>query len=444
MSIDIITLTASKNYTDKQIEKASIGGVDLSGYVQSINGIIPDENGNVEITTPDCGGNVDEEQIAAAVNKWLDEHPEATTTVKWGNISAGEIFELATDEEPSVPVLIPCTGITLDKTELAFSDTETTVVLQATVTPFDTTDQIVWSVDKSGVVTVENGVVKATANGSCVITAKCGAYSATCSVTVNIVVSYTKENLDGYFDFIGVEDGYSGIVTNKAANGTLQGEIFSRTNTDASNKNHYGGVKNGEMLTGETGSLGGYGSYDGFAISQPDTGKIYTSYPYTLECYGAMRDGWVTAERNDDCSTFGAHKNGSMVYSTRVKIDTFETSHPDFGGIGTSVWFEDTSTIKSFGGLAQGNNTFTLDYAVDVADYHHYVVCVDKALIRVYLDGVMVGEGTATNNSSASSGPLIALICGNLKMVRVYNAILTDEQVANNYTNTIGVYGGDA
>lgn len=66
MSIDIITLTASKNYTDKQIEKASIGGVDLSGYVQSINGIIPDENGNVEITTPDCGGNVDE-QLSALI-----------------------------------------------------------------------------------------------------------------------------------------------------------------------------------------------------------------------------------------------------------------------------------------------------------------------------------------------------------------------------------------
>lgn len=49
MSIDIITLTASKNYTDKQIEKASIRGVDLSGYVQSVNGIVPDENGNVEI-----------------------------------------------------------------------------------------------------------------------------------------------------------------------------------------------------------------------------------------------------------------------------------------------------------------------------------------------------------------------------------------------------------
>lgn len=34
MDIDVITLTASKNYTDKQIEKASIKGADLSGYLQ--------------------------------------------------------------------------------------------------------------------------------------------------------------------------------------------------------------------------------------------------------------------------------------------------------------------------------------------------------------------------------------------------------------------------
>ena len=34
MSIDITTLAVSKNYTDKQIEKASIKGADLSGYLQ--------------------------------------------------------------------------------------------------------------------------------------------------------------------------------------------------------------------------------------------------------------------------------------------------------------------------------------------------------------------------------------------------------------------------
>lgn len=56
MSIDVITLAASKKYTDKQIEKASIKGVDLSGYVQTVNGIAPDENGNVQIATGSGSG----------------------------------------------------------------------------------------------------------------------------------------------------------------------------------------------------------------------------------------------------------------------------------------------------------------------------------------------------------------------------------------------------
>ena len=52
MSIDVMTLAVSKDYTDKQIEKASIKGADLSGYVQSVNGVKPDKNGNVEILIP--------------------------------------------------------------------------------------------------------------------------------------------------------------------------------------------------------------------------------------------------------------------------------------------------------------------------------------------------------------------------------------------------------
>ena len=56
MSIDVITLVASKKYTDKQIEKASIKGVDLSGYVQTVNGVKPDANGNVQIAVSGGSG----------------------------------------------------------------------------------------------------------------------------------------------------------------------------------------------------------------------------------------------------------------------------------------------------------------------------------------------------------------------------------------------------
>ena len=90
----------------------------------------------------------------------------------------------------------PCTAITLDKTALSFttSDTQT---LTATVTPTDTTDTVVWSVSPTGFVTVNNGVVTPVNNGTCVITATCGTKSATCNVTVNLPVeAVTALNLD--------------------------------------------------------------------------------------------------------------------------------------------------------------------------------------------------------------------------------------------------------
>ena len=79
---------------------------------------------------------------------------------------------------------IPCTGITLDQTELTF-DGAGTQTLIATVTPSDTTDTVAWSSDAPSIASVSNGVVMAKANGSATITATCGAYSATCAVSIS-------------------------------------------------------------------------------------------------------------------------------------------------------------------------------------------------------------------------------------------------------------------
>lgn len=76
-----------------------------------------------------------------------------------------------------------CTNITLNNTTLSFTTTDTQT-LTAIVTPADTTDRVVWSVNPTGIVTVTNGVVTPIKNGNCTITATCGTQSATCDVTV--------------------------------------------------------------------------------------------------------------------------------------------------------------------------------------------------------------------------------------------------------------------
>lgn len=79
---------------------------------------------------------------------------------------------------------VPCTGISLDKSSLTFT-AEGTQTITATVTPDGCTDVITWESDNSSVATVNGGVVTSVANGSAVITARCGNYSATCSVAVS-------------------------------------------------------------------------------------------------------------------------------------------------------------------------------------------------------------------------------------------------------------------
>ena len=84
---------------------------------------------------------------------------------------------------------VPCTGITLDQTEIAFA-TADPVTLTATVEPENTTDDIVWTVSDDTILSVENGVVRPLKNGTATITATCGTQYATCTATVT-ALSYS-------------------------------------------------------------------------------------------------------------------------------------------------------------------------------------------------------------------------------------------------------------
>lgn len=85
--------------------------------------------------------------------------------------------------------IIAVQSVTLNKNALtlAVGKNET---LTATVLPANSTDRtVVWSVSPSGYATVTGGVVKATAAGSCTVTASCGGKSASCAVTVQEAAS---------------------------------------------------------------------------------------------------------------------------------------------------------------------------------------------------------------------------------------------------------------
>lgn len=109
------------------------------------------------------------------------------------NLTDGTFFILAYDYAMNECCLkvtldeIPVTGLTLDTTEVSLP-TRGYIQLSATVEPDNATNQVlVWTSSDTAVAEVQNGLVKAIAPGTAVITATAKAYtdiSATCTITV--------------------------------------------------------------------------------------------------------------------------------------------------------------------------------------------------------------------------------------------------------------------
>ena len=107
---------------------------------------------------------------------------------------------------PKLGVGIPATGLTLDKTEIAFENFDP-ITITATVTPDDCTDAVVWASSDTSIATVDGGVVTPLKIGCCTITARCGFYKAECVVNIS----------DGSVEYLKWTDGYYLAGSNGAA-----------------------------------------------------------------------------------------------------------------------------------------------------------------------------------------------------------------------------------
>lgn len=82
----------------------------------------------------------------------------------------------------------PCTGITLLSDAINISSL-TPVTVEYTVTPTNTTDAVIWTSSDETVAIVANGTITPVGVGTAVITATCGNYSDTVSVSVTLSAS---------------------------------------------------------------------------------------------------------------------------------------------------------------------------------------------------------------------------------------------------------------
>lgn len=102
--------------------------------------------------------------------------------IKGANFSANKVETITISES------VPCTGISLSQSSISATSLGVAATLTATVTPVNTTDQIVWDTSDPTVVTVSNGIITAVGVGSATITASCGTQTASCSVSVIVVI----------------------------------------------------------------------------------------------------------------------------------------------------------------------------------------------------------------------------------------------------------------
>ena len=112
---------------------------------------------------------------------------------------------------------IPCTGITFSNSSISITS-YTPVEIEYTLSPADTTDQVTWASSDTDVATVSGGVVTAVGLGTCTITATCGSFSASATITVNI--AYT---LSAIFARMGSEYDSSMTLIEAYGRGTTLG-----------------------------------------------------------------------------------------------------------------------------------------------------------------------------------------------------------------------------
>lgn len=106
-----------------------------------------------------------------------------TLIIKGADFSHNYIEQVVFSEKP-------CTGIILNSASESLPNTSDTVTLVATVTPSDTTDPVIWISSDTDIAEVTNGVVSAVGIGTATITAQCGDFSASCTVTCGGVVNF--------------------------------------------------------------------------------------------------------------------------------------------------------------------------------------------------------------------------------------------------------------
>lgn len=276
----------------------------------------------------------------------------ATITAKCGNYSTSCSVAVSGISES-----VACTGITLDKNELTF-DGEGTQTVMANVTPADTTDSVVWVSSNPAValITVEGNVctVQSKKNGSAVITASCGEYSASCTVSV------------------------SGIVVSNLLNGATwvtgsftNGEIA----TSGSDKVCETYIPVSEKTAYVLGNING-GGFKWFNIQCYDSSKAYTTAFENEMAYASLNKIFVTPA---GCAYVRVLVAGSYDTATQAALYALEDISVTNLLAGFTAWSDGEYAFDASTGEPIGGAMHIAEEFIPITAGHAYALVDTKA-----------------------------------------------------------------
>lgn len=240
--------------------------------------------------------------------------------IKGANFSQNKVSTISFTE------VTPCTGISLSKSSIEFTQINSTQQLTATVTPVDTTDSIVWASSNENCVTVENGLVRCVGVGSATITAMCGTQSASCTVTASVSLDMSTIDVVVHKGLTSTDLSLDPPKDYMSVYGTESGDYLKRL-TFLSNVPTDSGYK---CLTGDYPDL--------YPIMLPaNTQRITVKIPDSLSmnnnsCYIQFADSTMLA-------TYGVPNKGVLAKTNTINLKDyivdkqFDYDVPDISGI---------------------------------------------------------------------------------------------------------------
>lgn len=366
---------------------------------------------------------------------------------------------------------IPATSITLNKNTLSIYTLNTTQTLTATVLPADTTDTVTWSSSDPTVASVSSsGVVTALGYGNATITATAGNVSATCAVTIaqaslvgieatftqgaNII--YDTDSLDTLKQYLVVTATWSdsSVTTVASTDYTLSGTLTAGTSTITATYSgksdqftvtvtHFGYVTDGLImwLDGEKNSTdGAHASPLTTWVDQSGNGWDWTngsssmaatvnakslsfdgSNDYLYRPYQSVPNNVAMMEivykrTKGGCvlTGFGRSKPGNInIHSTAGSI-TFHTGTGNSSDSNTGFQPGDTAGTTISVNSAGYVNGVAVETAGNGNDWQYEYPSIGKY------------RGSSGNDSSYC-------FQGEIFCIRLYNRILTEQEILANY-----------